>query len=46
MKIANRGLIISLLVIPAFLSLITNNLMLAIEILVLQILLGIEVDED
>ena len=46
MKVSNRGLIATLLVIPALMALIINNLMLLIEIIVIQILLGIEVDED
>ena len=46
MKVANRGLIGTLLVVPALMALIINNLMLLIEIIVIQILLGIEIDED
>ena len=46
MKVANRGLIAGFLVIPALMALMINNLMLVIEIIVIQILLGIEIDED
>lgn len=45
MKVVNRGLIATLLVIPALMALIMNNLTLLIEIIVIQILLGIEIDD-
>ena len=45
MKVANKGLIATLLVVPALMALLMNNLMLLVEIIVIQILLGIEIDD-
>jgi hypothetical protein len=44
MKIKNAGMLNLILLCPLFMSLLTGNLMLAIEILVIGILLWIEIE--